>query len=141
VETHYYLCDVVRSAGDGDEDAFRPVVGLVRPKVSWAVDSIESHPDGRPVRGWCLVRVRAPAAGHAAVRAQPGVDPLPDPPLPDQPRRAMDAITRARLKLLSTRRGLGFFFDTNEDLRGAISAIGRVANPEFDVDRFYRADA
>jgi hypothetical protein len=138
VETHYYLCDVGWS-GAGEDGAFRPAVALVRPSVTWAADSIESDAEGRPVHGWCLVRVRAP--DHAAVRAHPGVDPLPDPPPVDAPHRILDAATRANLEALSARRGLGLTFNAHDGLRAAISAIGRAANAEFDVDRFYRADA
>lgn len=127
----YYLCDIV---GDGQspDTAFRPAVADLG--VPW-VGSIPTDEAGRPLHTWCLVMVAA--SDHKAVRALPGVDPLPDFPL-DGKVAGINQATKALMKAAVNRRGLNAdaLVDAKDGYREVIRGLGRALDPAFSEDNF-----
>lgn len=130
----YYMCDII---GDGSEfNPFRPAVA--DHGVAW-VGSIPTGEDGRPVHSWALVLVAT--GNHAQLRGRADMDPLPDFAL-DGRADAIAAVERAAMKAAMRRRNLdaNAIVDGRDGYRHVIRALGQVADPTFDENKFDIAD-
>lgn len=126
----YYISQIV---GDGsDNDPYRAAVGDnagIR-----VVSVIPTGPDGRPTTAWALCLVGA--KDHAALRADPRNDMLPDFPLDGKVSAINNATKNAMLTRLRAR-GIDESFVTNTDgYREVIRGLGRQLDSNFSEDKF-----
>lgn len=128
----YYLCDIWFN--DATE-SYEPVVSKV-PNSSFVV-AIDSDPvTGLPLYPDCFVMVRSD--NHAAIRALPGVDPMPDLSLDDKMANIASAAKNAMVGAMQ-RRGFSTqqVNSTTLGYREVLDSIGKQRSASFNIEKFY----
>ena len=126
----YYVSAII---GDGtEENPFRPAVA--DHGVNWA-GSIQSDPvTGHPIHADCFVLVAT--ANHAKLKADAGIDAMPDFPLDGK----LSSITTAtKNSMMNKLKARGFNVDglgNTDGFRDVLQQIGVQRDPVFNIDNF-----